>query len=343
MHTMKAVLLKNFGEADQLYIGETRRPEPANDELLVKVHATALNRADVMHRKGLYPPPEGASPVLGLEMAGVVEKTGPDCADWKAGDRVFGLLPGGGYAEYAAIHHRMAMPVPERFSFEEAAAVPEVFLTAYQALFLLGQLQAGQFVLIHAGGSGVGTAAIQLADSKGAFPLVTAGEKHKLDTCLKLGAVAAINYKTGPFGPAVMETTGGKGVSLVVDFIGAPYWQQNVEVLSMDGRLVFLSMMGGSIPEKMDLRIFMKKRLQVMGSTLRNRSRAYKIELTRAFSEFALPAFRSGRIKPVIDQIFPWEAVAEAHRRMEQNKKYRQNNPPPAGLNTAAPGLKFPA
>jgi tumor protein p53-inducible protein 3 len=186
--TMKAILVKEPGDADQLMLGTYQMPEPSDDELFVKVKATALNRADILQRRGFYPPPKGASPILGLEMAGIVEWVGPKCSDWKPGDRVFGLLPGGGYAEYAVIPEAMAMPIPENFSFEEAAAIPEVFLTAYQTLFWLGNLQEKETVLIHAGASGVGTAAIQLARGKGATVIITAGSEQKLAACLELVA-----------------------------------------------------------------------------------------------------------------------------------------------------------
>jgi len=317
---MKVILVKEPGDAGQLVLGTYPMPEPSNDELLVKVKATALNRADIMQRQGRYPPPKGASPLLGLEMAGVVEWVAPKCSDWRPGDRVFGLLPGGGYAEYALIPEAMAMPIPENFSFEEAAAIPEVFLTAYQTLFWLGNFQKKEVVLIHAGASGVGTAAIQLAGEKGATVIITAGSERKLAACREIGAKMAINYKEGPFAPKVLEATENRGVNLILDFIGAAYWEQNLSVLATDGRLVLIAMLGGAIVERLDLRILLKKRIQITATTLRARSQDYKIRLVRDLSEFALPRFKDGRLKPAIDRIFPWEEVVQAHRYMEENK-----------------------
>jgi putative PIG3 family NAD(P)H quinone oxidoreductase len=318
--TMKAILVKEPGDAGQLIMGTYPIPEPSDDELLVKVKATALNRADIMQRQGRYPPPEGASLVLGLEMAGVVEWVGPKCSGWSPGDRVFGLLPGGGYAEYAVIPGAMAMPIPENFSFEEAAAIPEVFLTAYQTLFWLGNLQEKEVVLIHAGASGVGTAAIQLAREKGATVIITAGSEQKLAACRELGAKTAINYKEGSFAPKVLETTENRGVNLILDFVGAAYWEQNLSVLATDGRLVLISTLGGTKVERLDLRVLMKKRIQITATTLRARSQDYKVRLTWDLSEFVLPCFKDGRLQPVIDRIFPWEEVVQAHRYMEENK-----------------------
>ena len=313
---MKAVLVK---PDDQLEIGEAPVPIPGEDDLLVQVKSTALNRADILQRKGLYPPPEGESPILGLEMSGTVEKIGKSCTGWKKGDRVFGLLPGGGYAQYVKIHHKMAMKIPEPLSFEEAAAISETFITAYQAIFWLGKLQKGEKILIHAGASGVGTAAIQLSREIGAIIYVTAGSDEKLKICSSLGAGLTWDYKRGSFLPAVMEATAKQGVNLILDFIGQPYFEDNLSALALDGKIIFLSLMGGNLIQNFNLRQLMSKRIQLIGTTLRNRSLAYKIKLTRDFGEFALPRFASGKIKPVIDKIYPWEAVKEAHDYMEAN------------------------
>ncbi|PZN09740.1 MAG: NADPH:quinone oxidoreductase [Bacillota bacterium] len=317
---MRAVLVRQPGGAEQLFLGEYPTPEPGEGELLVRVRATALNRADILQRRGLYPPPPGASPILGLEIAGVVERAGPGCGGWRAGDRVFALVPGGGYAEYVTLPAAMAMPIPDNLGFEEAAAIPEAFFTAYQTLFWIGRLQAGERVLIHAGASGVGTAAIQLARDAGADVLVTAGSEAKLAACRALGASHAFNYKEGPFARRVLEATGGRGVDLVLDFVGAPYWEQNLECLATDGRLVLIATMGGGVVERCDLRLLMAKRLQVTGTTLRSRSPEYKARLTREFVQRVLPRFAEGRLRPVIDRVFPWDRVAEAHRYMEANR-----------------------
>jgi putative PIG3 family NAD(P)H quinone oxidoreductase len=316
---MKAILVKQPGGPEQLVLGEYEQPLPKPYELLIRVHATALNRADTMQRQGKYPPPKGESPLLGLEIAGEVVEAGISCTRFKKGDKVFGLLPGGGYAEYAVIHEEMAMAIPANLSMEEAAAIPEVFLTAYQALVWLGKLQAGERVLLHAGASGVGTAGIQLARAMKAEVMVTASEQ-KVNACLDLGAHKAINYKEVPFEDEVLAYTNSEGVDLIVDFIAGPYFKQNIECLRLDGRLVLLASMGGGKMENFDLRQILVKRLQVIGSTLRSRTRDYQIRLTQEMSAFAMPLFESGAIKPVVDSVFDWQEVAEAHRYMEANK-----------------------
>lgn len=315
---MRAVLIDESSKS--LYIGETEEPRMGDDELLVRVKATALNRADLLQRRGLYPPPEGESSIMGLEMSGVVEKAGSKAEGWKPGDRVFALLPGGGYAERVTIPAGMAMRIPEPFSFEEAAAIPEVFLTAYLNLFVLGNLQPKQTVLIHAGASGVGTAAIQLVREAGAASIVTAGSEEKRSTCVALGADSAIDYKAGPFAPHVLAATGGSGVNLILDFIGGSYWEQNLQSLAADGRLIILGTMGGNTAKGLDLGLMLRRRLQVIGSSLRSKSRADKIRLTEQFAAYAKPLFAEGRLKPVIDSVWDWDRANEAHQYMEQNK-----------------------
>ncbi len=317
---MKAVIIKNPGGPENLKLGSVPRPSPGDRELLVRVKATALNRADILQRQGRYPPPPGASKLLGLEMSGIVEATGKNCSGWTSGDAVFGLLPGGGYAQYAVIDYRMALPKPDTLTFEQAAAVPETFLTAFQALVWLARLQKHESVLIHAGASGVGTSAIQIAREIGARIIVTAGSDEKIEKCRELGAMEGINYRKGSFPERIPELTAGNGVDVIIDFIGQPYWKQNIEVLALDGRIVILSTMGGSEIHNFSLRELMKKRATLIGSTLRNRPDHYKIDLTRSFADFALPLFREGKIRPVIDKVFPWENAADAHRYMEENK-----------------------
>ena len=316
---MKAVIIKEFGGPEQLTLGEWETPAPSANEVLVKVHASALNRADTLQRKGVYPPPAGASPLLGLELAGEVTETGSAVTRWQPGDKVFGLIPGGGYAEYATIHEDMAMPVPKGFTFEQAVAIPEVFLTAFQALRWLADIQPGETLLVHAGASGVGTAAIQLAKAMGAKVIVTASAgKHQ--TCLDLGAELAIDYKTEDFHQRVMDFTEGKGANVVIDFIAAPYFHQNIETLATDGRMVILALMGGLKVNDFNLGKVLRKRLSIMGSTLRARSQEYQINLTKDLVNFAIPLIEQGKIKPVVDTVFNWAEVAEAHRHMEANK-----------------------
>lgn len=314
---MKAILLKKYGTADELYLGETALPAPTTHEILVKVKATALNRADILQRQGKYPPPKGASQVIGLEMSGIVEKVGAAVTKWKIGDCICGLLAGGGYAEYATIHEDVALEMPNNWSFEAAAAIPEVFLTAYQALFQLAHLQRGEKVLIHAGASGVGTAAIQLAKLVGAKIAVTASAgKH--DLCKKLGAAIAIDYKSQNFEMVLKDEM--NGVDVIVDFLAAPYFQKNINSLAMDGRMVMLALMGGIKVNEVNLARILTKRLKIMGSTLRNRSLGYKIQLVNDFKAFAWSHFEAGRLSPVIDSVFDWQEVALAHRHMEANR-----------------------
>lgn len=301
----------------RLVMEESPLPVPGPGELLVRTAATAVNRADLLQRKGKYPPPPGESPVLGLELAGEVAAAGPGCRRFAPGDRVCGLLAGGGYAEYTLLPEGQALPVPPRWTFAEAAAVPEAFLTAYQALIAIGSLQAGDSVLIHAGASGVGTAAIQLARFRGAQVLVTASAaKHA--ACTALGAARCIDYRSESFSSAVLDLTGGRGVQLIVDLVGAPYWQDNLRCLALDGRLVLLSVMGGAQAES-DLALILRKRLTISGSTLRNRSRDYKAALTRSFEAFAWEAFAAGQLRPVIDRVLDWQEAGEAHRLLEAN------------------------
>lgn len=314
---MKAVQLKAYGGADQLFIGEAPTPEPGPDELLVRVASASVNRADILQRQGKYPPPSGASEILGLDIAGEVVHA---CGDWKPGDKLFGLVSGGAYAEFCTIHRDMAMPLPRNLTFDHAAAIPEVFLTAFQSLFLIGNLRPDQTVLIHAGASGVGTAAIQLVRLADCRAIVTTSSTEKIEMCRKLGAAAGINYKEGPFAPKVLEATAGRGVDVVLDFIGASYFKQNLECLATDGRIIVLSTLGGSRIDSVDLRELMKKRAFLLPTTLRNRSLEYKIDLTKKFSDFALTEFRSSNLEPVVDKVFPWEQVADAHRYVEENR-----------------------
>ncbi|MED0670529.1 NAD(P)H-quinone oxidoreductase [Aneurinibacillus aneurinilyticus] len=315
---MKAILVEE--NTHHLYIGETDEPIMGDDELLVRIQTTALNRADLLQKRGLYPPPKGASNIMGLEMAGIVERAGKHTTGFKPGDRVCALLPGGGYAEKVTIPADMAIRIPDHFSFIEAAAIPEVFLTAYLNLFWLGGLRKDHTVLIHAGASGVGTAAIQLVREAGGTSIVTAGSDEKRRTCLNLGASLAIDYKEGPFEPKVKEATNGQGVNIILDFIGAAYWEQNLSCLAMDGRLIIIGTMGGSKAPELNLGQLLSRRLQVIGTALRSRSVKDKIALTKEFVEFAMPRFADGRLKPIIDSVWDLEQVQEAHTYMENNK-----------------------
>lgn len=314
---MRAVLVSE--ESKELYIGKKKGPICRSNELLINIKATSLNRADLLQRKGLYPPPEGASDILGLEMSGIIEKIGDGVTEWEVGDRVYALLPGGGYAERVVIPSGMAMRIPEKLSFEQAAAVPEAFLTAYLNLVQLGKVKEKETVLIHAGASGVGTAAIQIVKELGAIPIVTAGSSEKLQFCSSLGANYTINYKDGNFSNKVLEITNGKGVNVILDFIGASFWECNIQSLSIDGRWILVGSLGGREIKDVNLGTFLKKRISFIGSTLRSRSLFTKLELTRNFANFAAGKFSKGSLSPIIDSVYDWKDVDLAQNRMEQN------------------------
>ncbi|MBM4763319.1 NAD(P)H-quinone oxidoreductase [Bacillus sp. B15-48] len=315
---MKAVLIKD--SSNHLYIGDSSEPQLGDNDLLVSVKATALNRADIAQKNGMYPPPKGESDILGLEMAGAVEKVGRSVQDWEVGDRVFALLPGGGYAEKVVIPAGMAMRIPDNLSYTEAAAIPEAYLTAFLNLSVLAGVKAGEHVLIHAGASGVGTAAIQLVREWGAISVVTAGSEKKLNVCKNLGAEYLINYKDGDFSNGLVEFTSNKGVDVILDPVGASMWQENMNSISTDGRWIFIGGLGGYLLSEVNLLQLLFKRIHFIGSTLRARSKADKIELTKKFFSFAEEKFKNGKLIPVIDQVMSWHDVNEAHQVMEANK-----------------------
>lgn len=317
---MKAVCLQGYGGTDQMMIGEVPEPVCGDDELLIRVKATALNRADLLQRKGLYPPPQGASEILGLEAAGEVVGLGRSVNGFQQGDRVAVLLSGGGYAEYVCAPASHAIHLPDSLSYEEGAALPEAFLTAYLNLFELGQLRAGQSVLIHAGASGVGSAAIQLAKCSGSHVLVTAGTEEKLGLCMKLGASDGWNYHDGSFKEWVRERTGGAGVDVILDFIGGPYLDDNLHSLCLDGRLVVIGTMGGGKAKMFNLSLLLMKRLQILGTTLRSQSKQRKADLIASFTKQWLPSFLKGEVKVVIDSVWNWKQVQKAHQYMEANQ-----------------------
>ncbi len=313
---MKAVLLREFGAPDQLYFGEAPNPTPLDDEVLINVAAAALNRADLMQRQGFYPPPAGASEILGLEVAGTVVGVGKNAEKW-LGKRVMALLSGGGYAQQIAVDQGLILEIPENLGFEQAAAVMEAFLTAYQAIHWLGKLKEGEKILIHAAASGVGTAAIQLAGLLNAEIWATASAaKH--DLCKSLGAHHCIDYQNEDFTQCVLNSS--VGVDVCMDFIAGPYFQQNLKVMALDGRLVMQGSMGGTKLDQVQLLPILKKRLTVVGSTLRSRSLNYRIALVEEFGSTCLSQFLNQRLKPIVDRVFPWQQVQEAHLYMQQNK-----------------------
>ncbi|KAK3538348.1 hypothetical protein QTP70_035217 [Hemibagrus guttatus] len=322
---MQAICCKEPGGPEKLYLGRVPKPKPKDGEVLIKISATALNRADLLQRKGLYSAPPGASEILGLEAAGVVTGFGPGLkGNFNLGDKVMALLSGGGYAQYVAVPEELLMPVPSHLTLYEAAAIPEAWLTAYQLLHFIARVKEGESVLIHAGASGVGTAAIQLARLFHAVPLVTAGSPDKLKVAEKLGAAAGFNYKDGDFSEKILQFTQGRGVDIILDCIGGSYWEKNVHSLAIDGRWVLYGVMGGKAVDGNLLGKLLFKRGHILSSLLRSRSLQYKAELVGSFIEQALPHFQptdlSVSLRPIIDTTFNIEDIAEAHRYMEANK-----------------------
>ncbi len=313
---MKAVLVNS--DTQSLYIGDWAEPEMGQEDLIVRVKATALNRADLMQKAGKYPPPQGESPILGLEMAGIVERVGSKVIKWKEGDRVCALLPGGGYAEKVKIPGEMAIPIPEGISFEEAAAIPEVFLTAYLNVFMLGGLKTGNTAMIHAAAGGVGTAAIQLIKQVGKV-VATTNSDEKGRACRELGADLVVNANVEDFSFKVNQFTKGQGVNVILDPVAAPYFEKNLKSLATDGRLIIISQLGGAIVESVDLRQIMLRRWQIIGSTLRALPVSKKVEIVNEFSRRFLPMFKVGLLKPIIDSIYDVGDINEAHTRMERN------------------------
>ena len=318
---MKAIIRTGDGGPEVLKLSEAPAPTAGPKQLLINVKATALNRADTLQRRGLYPPPPGESDILGLEIAGTIEGMGDEATGFRGGDRVFGLVGGGGYAEQAVIDYRMAMPIPEGWSFEQAAAVPEVFFTANETLFTLGGLSEGEAVLIHAGGSGVGTAGTQMAHQAGARVFITAGSEEKIRRSKALGCTEGINYKERDFAEEIMRLTGGEGVDVVQDFIGAPYLERNLSILKPRGRLLMVGLMGGPNVE-INLGHILRKRLQIFGSVMRPLPLEEKIKITGRFVNRWLPLLREGKIKWIIDTIMPLSQAREAHEYMEANKNF---------------------
>lgn len=314
MDTMQAMVTQ---EDSSLQWQEVAVPSLERGDVLIETYATALNRADLAQRRGLYPPPPGASEVLGLEASGVVRKTGWEVDNWQIGDAVCALLPGGGYAEAAIVPQDLLMPVPLGWTFAQAAALPEVFYTAFLNVFLEAHLDKGEWVLIHGGASGVGTAAIQLAKHAGSNVVVTASSEEKLTTCRNLGADIAINYQEQDFAEVIGNSCGG--VDVVLDMVGAPYLDKHLEVLNTNGRLVIIATLGGKQAE-LDLRKLMGKRIAIKGSTLRSRPLHEKVHIKEQFMKRFWRLIEQGAIHPVIDSIYPIAEVDAAHEHMHQNR-----------------------
>jgi putative PIG3 family NAD(P)H quinone oxidoreductase len=319
---MRAVSIRHPGGPEVLEIREVPTPAFGPDEVLVRVRASALNRADLLQRRGLYPAPPGApADIPGLEFAGEVEARGELVDMLQPGDRVMGIVGGGGHAEKVRIHERLCLSIPPGMSFEEAAAVPEAFLTAYDALFLRGHLSPGEAVLLHAAGSGVGTAAAAIATVTGARVIALSRSAEKRRRLEALGVHRVLDPTQGDIAQAIGLAAGAEGVALVVDFLGASSWALNVEVLALRGRLVLVGTMSGSKVEA-DLGALMRKRLTVIGTVLRSRPIEEKIDLVQTFARTMLPLLAAGRLRPVVDRVVLLDDIASAHAAMERNENF---------------------
>jgi putative PIG3 family NAD(P)H quinone oxidoreductase len=315
---MKAIVLKAPGDATQLALGEVPPPELKTGQLRIRVRASGVNRADIVQRKGFYPPPSGESEILGLEVAGEVAEVATDVRGWRVGDRAMALLAGGGYAEEVCVDAGLVMPIPEQLSFVDAAAIPEVFITAHHNLFFLGGARAGDAVLIHAGASGVGTAGIQLLKRLGARSFVTVGTAEKAAACERLGA-RAILYKSQDFSQIILDETSGRGVTVLLDPVGAGHWEKNWKSLTPGARWIVIGTMAGKdVP--LDLSALLRRRVQLIGSTLRGLPLAEKRQAVERFRDQFLAQFESGDLRPIVDEVFAQTAVVSAHVRMESNQ-----------------------
>lgn len=320
---MQAIVIREPGAEDVMQLAEVPDPVLGPDDVRIRVRATAVNRADLLQRRGMYPPPPGASEILGLECAGEILEIGPAVPPgrFRKGDRVMALLAGGGHAQQVVVHHGSVLPVPDALDLVAAGGFPEVYLTAYLNLFMLGGLSAGGSALVHGGGSGVGTAAIQLLREAGATAYVTAGSAEKCARCVELGAAAAIDYKQEDFGARVRELTGGKGVDVVLDCIGGPYFERNVASLATGGHLVVIGLTGGASAE-INLAVLMMRRLHVIGSTLRARPVAEKAAIVASFQERFGAAVAAGRLGVIVDRVLPLAQAPDAHRAVAASEHF---------------------
>ncbi len=313
---MKAVVID---DEQKLHWQDVDAPTSGADEVLIKIHATAINRADLMQRKGFYPPPPGASTIMGLECAGEVAAVGENTSKFKVGDRVCALLAGGGYAEIVAVHEGSVLPIPGGDTFIHGACLPEVFATAWLNLFIEAKLQPGEKVILHAGASGVGTAAIQLCKSFGSPCFVTAGTAAKIATCIELGANAGSNRHEGSFFEKADDFSAGAGIDVILDPVGGSYLEDNLKLLGLNGRLVLIGLMGGNAAQ-INLAMLLMKRLRVIGSTLRTRPVEEKAVVMAQLLEKVWPKIVSGEIKPIVDTVFPIEEVEKAHALVESDE-----------------------
>jgi putative PIG3 family NAD(P)H quinone oxidoreductase len=313
-----AIEIKEPGGPEVLVPVERPKPVPAAGELLIKVAAAGINRPDVFQRRGRYPPPPGASDIPGLEIAGTVEAIGAGVADWPVGSAVCALVAGGGYAEYCTAPAPQCLPVPRGLDFVVAAAIPETFFTVWTNVFERGRLASGESLLVHGGSSGIGTTAIQLARARGARAFATAGSAEKCAACERLGAEQCVNYRDGDFVAAIKSATGGRGVDVILDMVGADYFARNLDVLAVDGRLVEIATLTG-VKGEINIQTIMQRRLTITGSTLRARAVAEKGAVAAAVRREVWPLLESGAVKPIVFKTFPLRQAADAHRLMESS------------------------
>jgi putative PIG3 family NAD(P)H quinone oxidoreductase len=317
---MRCIEISQPGPPDVLIRAERSDPVARAGELLISVAAAGVNRPDVLQRKGHYPPPPGASDIPGLEVAGIIEAVGANVQEWREGDRVCALVSGGGYATKCVAPAAQCLPIPQGIDLIEAAAIPEAFFTVWTNVFERGRLKSGEAALFHGGTSGIGTTAIQLATARGIRVFATAGTDHKCRACEALGADRGINYRTQDYAAVVKELTSGRGVDVVLDHIGAEYFERNLAALAVDGRLVQIGLMGGGSKATIDLNQVLRRWLTVTGSTLRNRSVEEKGQIAAALTREVWPLLESGRVKPVVYRTFPMEQAVDAHRLMESSE-----------------------
>jgi NADPH:quinone reductase len=313
---MTVVEIAAPGGPEQLKTSVRPVPKPGEDEVLVRVEAAGVNRPDVMQRQGRYPPPPGASDLPGMEIAGEIVALGPKVSRLSVGDKIASLLPGGGYAAYAVAAAPLCMPIPAGLSMVEAAAIPETYMTVWTNLFERGRCKAGDLVLIHGGTSGIGTTAIQLAHEWGAKVFATAGSEQKARACEKFGAVRGINYRTEDFVEVLRAETKGYGIDITLDMVAGSYTQRNLDIAAVEGRVVTISLLGGSRAE-INMGMILTKRLTLTGSTLRPRTVAQKAAVADAVRQHVWPLLAKGRVRPIIYATFPLAQASEAHRLME--------------------------
>ncbi len=319
---MKAILLSEFGGAENLSPGEIPAPLAGAGQVLIKVVATSVNRPDIIQRQGNYPPPKGDSEILGLEVAGTIEALGDGVSGFNLGDRVFALVGGGGYAEYAVAHAGHVMMIPENLSYQQAACICETYITAYLNTIVLGEAAAQDQILLHGGGGGVNTAAIQLVQSlKPEATIIVTASSSKVERVAALGAHHVIDYKTQSFADEIKTITQGKGVDVILDHIGAAYLADNMKSLAVSGRLVVIGIMGG-IKAELNIALMMVKRQKILGSVLRSRPVAEKAAIIADFNNTVMPLFAEGKIEPLISDVFSLDNAADAHRAMEQGSHF---------------------